>query len=80
MAKTFGTAAQYPIYATTGPVEIPEQKKMSDIPGGAYVAHDGTPPLRAMFRCLTMTENRLWHRDKQSMFKPQDMFITHLVL
>jgi hypothetical protein len=75
LAKSWKVASSYPIYATTGPV--PESK--SGVGGATCVAIDGTPPLRAVIRCLVDTSNTLWHRgSNQSLFKPSDIFITHV--
>ena len=39
---------------------------------------DGTPPLRAVLRCVTDGARRLWHRrSEQSLYRPKDLHITH---
>ena len=61
VADNFNTASQYPIYATTGKVPVTGSLKAQDIPGGSVIAHDGTAPLRAVFRCIARKSDRLWH-------------------
>ena len=82
VADNFSTASQYPIYNTTGPVQIPGNKKMrkDGVPGGSYVAYDGTPPLRCVLRCLARRRNKVWRRGTQAMFKPKDLFISHVMI
>ena len=43
---------------------------------------DGTMPLRAVFRCLVKKTSNLWKKQdrSQAMFRPEDIFITHLTL
>ena len=68
-------ASNYPIEPTTGPIE----KNSAGVSGGSYVAHDGTPPLRAVVRFLAKSSRQLWHRgNNQSLFMPKDIFITHI--
>ena len=42
------------------------------------MSRDGTPPLRVVFRCKARKGERLWYRDRQSLFMPKDIFITHI--
>ena len=63
LARTFPTASQYPMNETTGRVSLPGQRKESrGVPGGTLVALDGTPPLRAVFRCVIKESSHLWKR------------------
>ena len=77
LAKSWCVASTYPINPTTG--RITESK--SGISGGTRVAVDGSPPMRAVVRCIADTSRTLWHRgSNQSLFKPEDLFITHVFL
>ena len=77
LAKSWRVASTYPINPTTG--RIPESK--SGISGGTRVAVDGSPPMRAVVRCIANTSHTLWHRgSNHSLFKPEDVFITHVFL
>ena len=68
-------ASNYPIEATTGPIA----STSAGVSGGSYVALDGTPPLRAIVRCLARSSRQLWHRgNSQSLYMPKDLFITHI--
>merc|ERR1711873_369167 len=70
--------------ATTGPIIIDDEKHGSGLAGASLVARGGTYPMRALIRCVAQRSNRLWHRqqsgNKQSLFMPQDLHITHIVL
>ena len=77
LAKSWSIASTYPIDPTTG--RITESK--SGISGGTRVAVDGSPPMRAVVRCMANTSRTLWRRgSNQSVFKPEDLFITHVFL
>ena len=58
--------------STTGPITIDEEN------------HKGTYQMRALIRYVALRSSRLWHRNKglskQSLFMPQDLHITHIVL
>ena len=75
VARSWHVASNYPIEPTTGPIE----KNSAGVSGGSYVALDGSPPLRAVVRCLVKSDRQLWHRgNSQSLYMPQDLFITHI--
>ena len=45
------------------------------------LSYDGTPPLRAVVRCLANPSSQLWHKgSNQSLFRPQDLHITHICI
>ena len=75
VARSWQVASNYPIEPTTGPIE----KNSAGVSGGSYVSLDGTPPLRAVVRCLAKSDRQLWHRGKsQSLYMPKDLHITHI--
>ena len=78
------TATVYPMSQTTGPIQCDQGFFQHGISGGSLLAVDGTLPMRAVIRCLAHTSARLWHRsdrdNKQSMFMPGDLHITHVYL
>ena len=78
VADSFIGAATYPIYPTAGPVKVRNIKKLQDISGGSYISHDGTPPLRVVFRLKARRSDRIWKRDRQSQFMPADLYISHV--
>ena len=84
VSPSWSTASTYPMMATTGPITIDEENHKGGLAGASLVARDGTYPMRALIRCVAQKSNRLWHRhkgvSKQSLFMPQDLHITHIVL
>ena len=50
VAKTFGTACSYPMISTI--VKILGADNVSGVSGGAIIADDSTPPMRAVIRCV----------------------------
>ena len=75
VAKSWQVASTYPIEETTG--QIPGQ--IGGVSGGSRIALDGTPPTRAVVRCLGDTAKQLWSRgSNQSMYMAGEPFITHV--
>ena len=67
---------------TTSTCPQPEDK--NGLGGGSLIALDGTPPVRAVIRCLAHKHGRLWKRDEntgknpQQLYRPSHLHITHV--
>ncbi len=60
---------------------MPHKSDRSGVPGGSIIACDGTFPMRMVIRCLAKTTDQLWHKgSNQSLFRPQDLHITHFCI
>merc|ERR1711954_42319 len=84
VSPLWACAAQYPLEETTGPVVVDGVNYPSGWAGGSLVSEDGTHPLRALIRCMAIDSDRLWHKNdaknKQSLFMPQSLYISHIFL
>ncbi len=60
---------------------IPGASNVSGVSSGAIVADDGTPPMRAVIRCVANAHMQLWHKGSgQQQFRPDDLHITHVFI
>ena len=80
-APTLSTAMRYPMGPGVNSNPVFESKQ--GIPGGELIAQDGTMPMRCIFRCLVDVDDRLYKKDEgsnqQALFKPADVYISHLI-
>ena len=51
--------------------------------GGEVISRDGTPPIRVVLRCISMSTKQLWHKrhklNHQRGFMPKHVYISHIV-
>ena len=81
VAESLKVATTYPIYETTGQVEVGGSSYKAGLPGGTLLAEDGSYPMRAVLRFVALPQNKLWNRGhNQTAFMPQDLFCTHMIL
>jgi len=69
-SSDFYTAAGYPMEASAA-------KANSN--AGSLLARDGTPPMRAIVRCLAAKCDRLWKSKNQAMYYPHKLHMTHIM-
>ena len=81
VAKSMEVATSYPNACNTGKVTVAESTYKHGLPGGAILATDGSPPMRAVLRCVADQSKHLFHKgSNQSGFFPQDLHVTHIML
>ena len=80
VAKSLKVATTYPIYNTTGYVEVQGSKHRDGLPGGTVISDDGVLPIRCVRRFVGFPNSQLWHKgSNQTTFRPEDLYCTHMV-